>query len=87
MYFCKDKPSCSTFRVITANFRVSEILVFSRYRLFQGQLPKQLYIGMVSNEGLNGTVATTPFFFQKFDLSKLDVTCDGYSVYVNPLEP
>ena len=32
-YF-KEKPSCSIFRVITANFRVSEILGFLRYSSF-----------------------------------------------------
>ena len=26
MHYCKEKPSCSSFRVITTNFRVSEIL-------------------------------------------------------------
>ena len=31
MHYSKEKPSCSTFRVITANFRVSEILVFLQY--------------------------------------------------------
>ena len=31
MHYSKEKPSCSTFRVITANFRVSEILGFLRY--------------------------------------------------------
>ena len=31
MCYSKKKPSCSTFRVITANFRVSEILGFLRY--------------------------------------------------------
>ena len=55
--------------------------------LFQGQLPKRLFIGMVSNEGFNGSYATNPFFFQHFDLSKLDVTCDGHSVYGKPFEP
>ena len=30
MHYSKEKPSCSTFRVITANFRVSEILGFLR---------------------------------------------------------
>ena len=40
--------------------------------LFQGQLPKRLFIGMVSNEGegFNGSYETNPFFFQYFDLSK-----------------
>ena len=31
MYYSKEKSSCSTFRVISANFRVSEILGFLRY--------------------------------------------------------
>ena len=31
MHYSKDMPSCSTFRVITINFRVSEILGFLRY--------------------------------------------------------
>ena len=30
MHYSKEKPPCSTFRVITANFRVSEILGFLR---------------------------------------------------------
>ena len=55
--------------------------------LFQGQLPKRLFIGMVTNEGFNGSYATNPFFFQHFDLSKLDVTCDGHSGYGKPFEP
>ena len=31
MHYSKEYPSCSTFRVITANFRVSEMLGFLRY--------------------------------------------------------
>ena len=31
MHYSKEKPSCSTFRLITANFRVSEILGIVRY--------------------------------------------------------
>ena len=31
MHYSKEKPSCSTFWMITANFRVSEILGFLRY--------------------------------------------------------
>ena len=30
MHYSKEKPSCSTFRVITANFQMSEILGFLR---------------------------------------------------------
>ena len=31
IHYSKEQSSCSTFRVITANFRVSEILGFLRY--------------------------------------------------------
>ncbi|MEW8546194.1 MAG: hypothetical protein AB2693_21965 [Candidatus Thiodiazotropha sp.] len=55
--------------------------------LFQGQLPKRLFIGMVSNEAFNGSFDTNPFFFQHFNLSKLDVSYDGHSVYGKAFEP
>ena len=35
MHYSKETPSCSTFRLITINFRVSEILGFLRYSPFQ----------------------------------------------------
>ena len=38
-------------------------------------------------EAFNGNLDTNPFFFQHFNLSKMDVTCDGHSVYGKPFEP
>ena len=55
--------------------------------LLTGQLPKRVFIGLVLNEAFNGTLETNPFFFQHFNLSKMDVTCDGHSVYGKPFEP
>ena len=55
--------------------------------LLTGQLPKRVFIGLVTNEAFNGTLGTNPFFFQHFNLSKMDVTCDGHSVYGKPFEP
>ena len=55
--------------------------------LFQGQLPKRLFIGMVTNEEFNGSYASNPFKFSHFRLSKLDVTCDGHNIYGRPSEP
>ena len=49
--------------------------------LFQGQLPKHGFIGMISNEAFNGSFETNPFNFSHLDLSKLEVTCDGHNVY------
>ena len=42
--------------------------------LLTGQLPKRVFIGLVTNEAFNGTLDTNPFFFQHFNLSKMDVT-------------
>ena len=55
--------------------------------LLAGLLPKRVFIGLVLNEAFNGTLHTNPFFFQHFNLSKMDVTCDGHSVYGKPFEP
>ena len=55
--------------------------------LFQGQLPKRVFIGMISNEAFNGSFDTNPFNFTHFDLSKLEVTCDGHNVYGKACEP
>ena len=55
--------------------------------LLTGQLPKRVFIGLVTNEAFNGNLDTNPFFFQHFNLSKMDVTCDEHSVYGKPFEP
>ena len=55
--------------------------------LFQEQLPKRLFIGMVTNEEFNGSYASNPFRFRPFRLSKLDVSCDGHNIYGRPFEP
>ena len=55
--------------------------------LFQGQLPKRLFIGMVTKEEFNGSYASNPFRFTSFRLSKLDVSCDGHNIYGRPFEP
>ena len=42
---------------------------------------------MVDNATFNGSFATNPFNFQYFNLSKLEVSCDGHSIYGKPFEP
>ena len=55
--------------------------------LLQGQLPKRVFIGMINNEAFNGSFDTNPFNFTHFDLSKLEVTCDGHNVNGKAFEP
>ena len=55
--------------------------------LFQGQLPKRVIIAMVTNAAFNGGYATNPFRFHHFNLSKLDVSCNGHSIHNRLFEP
>ena len=55
--------------------------------LFQRQLPKHIFIAMVTNAAFNGGYATNPFCFQHFNLSKLDVSCNGHCIHNRPFEP
>ena len=55
--------------------------------LFQGQLPKRVFIAIVTNAAFNGGYASNPFRFQHFNLSKLDVSCNGHSIHNRPFEP
>ena len=45
--------------------------------LFQGQLPKRIFVGMVRNAYMNGIFANNPFDFQHFNVSKVEVSVDG----------
>ena len=60
--------------------------------LFQGQLPKRLILGMVSNEAFNGAYDKdgkdqNPFNFQHFDVKKIEVSRDGKTLCTRPFEP
>ena len=55
--------------------------------LFQGQLPKRIFIAMVTNAAFNGGYATSPFCFQHFNQSKIDVSCKCHSIHNRPFEP
>lgn len=75
-------------RVEVKSFTVSSGLrSITEEHLFQGQLPKRLFLGMVDNAAFNGTYNMNPFNFQPYNLSKLDVNCNGHSIYNRPFEP
>ena len=68
-------------RVEVKNFTIGSGLRSKVDHLFQGQLPKRIFIGMVTNETFNGAYNRNPFLFhQPFNLSKLDVSCDRHSI-------
>jgi len=62
---------CKTFTVPIGFFDVSN------EKLFSGQLPARLVVGLVDNEAFNGVFARNPFEFQHFGLSEIAVYMDG----------
>ena len=58
----------------------------SHEKLFSGQLPTRLVIGLVRNDAFNGAFARNPFNFQHFNLMEISVYSDGQQQYgIKPL--
>ena len=73
---------CKTFTV-PAGF-----LDVSHEKLFTGQLPTRLVVGLVRNDALNGVVGRNPFNFQHFNLNEIAVYVDGQQQHsIKPLHP
>ena len=49
----------------------------SHEKLFSGQLPARIVIGLVSNDAFNGTRGKNPFNFQHFGLTEMGIYMDG----------
>ena len=57
-------------------------------KLFSGQLPTRMVLGLVDTRAFNGDRARNPFDFQNFGLSEIAVYLDGQQQHgVRPIEP
>jgi len=73
---------CKTFTVPTG------FLDVSHEKLFTGQLPSRLVVGLVRNDAFNGAIGRNPFNFQHFDLTEISVYVDGQQQHsIKPLKP
>jgi hypothetical protein len=57
------------------------------HHLFQGQLPKRLIIGIVSNADFNGAHDQNPFQFKHYRVFSIEVSRDGKTLCTGPFEP
>jgi hypothetical protein len=53
------------------------LLDANQEKLFSGQIPTRLVIGLVDNEAFNGSYNRNPFNFAHFNLSEISVYIDG----------
>ena len=76
-------------RVVCKSFTIpQDYRDVNHEKLFSGQLPTRIVIGLVVNRALNGDQARNPFNFRHFDLSEIAVYLDGQLQHaVRPIEP
>jgi len=59
----------------------------SRDKLFSGQLPTRIVIGLVSNRAFNGHLTSNPFNFQHFGLNEIALYLTDNSSTPRPIQP
>jgi len=75
-----NRVVCKTL-TIPANF-----MDLNHEKLFSGQIPTLIVIGLVRNDAFNGTTTRNPFNFQNFNLSEFSVYSDGQQQHgIKPL--
>jgi len=76
-------------RVVCKSFAIPQhYLDVSHEKLFSGQLPTRVVIGLVSNQAFNGHADRNPFNFQHFSLSEIALYLDGQQQHaVRPIQP
>jgi len=76
-------------RVMCKSFAIPQnYLDVSHEKLFSGQLPTRVVIGLVSNRAFNGHTESNPFNFQHFNLSEIALYLDGQQQHaIRPIQP
>jgi len=76
-------------RVVCKSFtNPQNYLDVSHEKLFSGQLPTRIVIGLVDNRAYNGDLERNPFNFQHFNLNEIAVYLDGQQQHaVRPVQP
>ena len=76
-------------RVVCKSFTVPQnYLDVSHEKLFSGQLPTRIVVGLVSNRAFNGHLTSNLFNFQHFGLNEIALYLDGQQQHaVRPIQP
>ena len=67
-----------TRRVVCKTFAVPQnYLDVTHEKLFSGQLPTRIVVGLVNNQAFNGDLGSNPFNFKHYNLSEIALYLDG----------
>ena len=79
------------YQYVSTSFKIASLskgeYIHSESNLFQGDVPSQLIVGLVSSEAFSGNYKKSPFNFQPFDCNFLALYVDGQSYPAKPLQP
>jgi len=76
-------------RVVCTAFAIPQNYLDANYeKVFSGQLPKRIVVGLVDNRAFNGDRTRNPFNFQHFDLAEISLYLDGQQQHaLKPIQP
>jgi len=76
-------------RVVCKSFTIPQNhMDVSHEKLFSGQLPTRIVIGLVDNRAYNGDLTRNPFNFEHFNLNEIALYLDGQQQHaVRPIQP
>ena len=76
-------------RVVCKTFAVPQnYLDVTHEKLFSGQLPTRIVVGLVSNRAFNGHLESNPFNFKHYSLSEIALYLDGQQQFaLKPIQP
>jgi len=76
-------------RVVCKSFAIPQnYLDVNHEKLFSGQLPTRIVIGLVNNQAFNGHREQNPFNFKNFNLQEIALYLDGQQQHaVRPIQP
>ena len=76
-------------RVVCKTFAVPQnYLDVTHEKLFSGQLPTRIVVGLVSNRAFNGHLESNPFNFKHYNLSEIALYLDGQQQFaLKPIQP
>jgi len=76
-------------RVVCKSFAIPQnYLDVNHEKLFSGQLPTRIVIGLVTNQAFNGHREQNPFNFRNFNLQEIALYLDGQQQHaVRPIQP
>jgi hypothetical protein len=85
------EKSPALYPFMTSSLKIASIAdgeySFSADDMFQGEVPSQLLLGLVSSRAYGGDYKKSPFNFQHFDCNFVALYVDGQSLPAKPLQP